>query len=115
MRHRARILSELMCLQERDIFNPLHTARIHIGRELRIPEYREAFLKTELKPVAAGHAIAGIIVKILVSDYRLNALITQISGDIRVRQYAGGIEDIQTLVLHRPHVEVINRDDVKEV
>ena len=53
--------------------------------------------------------------KILVSDHRLNALITKVSGDVRVRQYAGGIEDIQTLVLHRPHVEVINGDDVKEV
>ena len=115
MRHRARIFSELMGLQERDIFNPLHTARIHIGRELCIPEYREAFLETELKPVAAGHAIPRIIVKILVSDHRFDALITQVSGDIRVRQYTGGIEDIQTLVLHRPHVEVINGDDVEEV
>jgi len=54
-------------------------------------------------------------VKILVSDHRFDALITQVSGDIRVRQDTGGIEDIQTLVLHGPHVEVINGDDVEEV
>ena len=53
--------------------------------------------------------------KILVSDHRFDALITKVSSDIGVRQYAGGIEDIEALVLHRTHVEVINGDDVEEV
>ena len=49
------------------------------------------------------------------SDDRLNTLITEVGRYVRVRQYTGGIEDIQTLVLHRPHVEVIHRHYVKEV
>jgi hypothetical protein len=39
-----------------------------VARELLVAEHREAFLQRQLEPVAAGHAIAGPVVEVLVPD-----------------------------------------------
>ena len=46
---------------------------------------------------------------------RLNAMKTEICGDLGTAQYAGGIEYIQALVFHGAHVEVIHSDNIKDI
>ena len=82
---------------------------------MSVTENGEALLQTELEPVATGHTIARVIVKILVGHDRLDAQIAGIGGDIRGGQNTGGVENIEALVLHRPHVEIINGNDVKQI
>jgi len=45
----------------------------------------------------------------------LNPLETHISGDVGAAQHAGSIENIEALVFHRPHIEIINRHDIKNI
>ena len=53
--------------------------------------------------------------EVLVCNNRLHALITKVRGDIRVRKYTRGIEDIEALVLHRPHIKVIDGNDIEKI
>jgi hypothetical protein len=46
---------------------------------------------------------------------RLDQLVVGIGGGLGVGEYVLGVEDVEALVLHRPHVEVGNRDDVEQV
>ena len=46
---------------------------------------------------------------------RLNTMKTEIRGDLRTAQHAGGIEYIQALVFHGAHVEVIHSDNIKDI
>ena len=44
-------------------------------------------------------------------DHPFDPLEIGIGGRLRLGQYVFGIKDVQALVFHRPHVEVINGDD----
>ena len=46
------------------------------------------------------------------ADDVADALIVLIGGGLRKREHVAGVEDIKALVLHRAHVEILNRDDV---
>ncbi len=111
MNHRPGILRKLKLSQDPHIIDPLDRRRIHIRGKLLIAEDRQPLFKTELEPVTAGHPITGPVVKIFVTDDRFDPEIIAIGGCFRMRQHILGVEDIQTLVLHRPHVEIIDSDD----
>ena len=111
MRHRAGIFGELRCAQTAHFLDALHRTRIHVGAEFLIAKYRQAFLERELKPVATGDAIAGPVVKILMRHHAIDVLIIDIGSGVGPGQHVLGVEDIEALVLHRPHVEVAHRDD----
>ena len=111
MRHRTRVLGELGAAQEIDGGDAFHRARAHVARELLIAENREAFLERQLEPVAAGHAIAGPVVEIFVAHDALDGLVVAIGCGRRIRQYQLAVEDVEALVLHRAHVEVVGAED----
>ncbi len=111
----AAILWELAGAQGDDVFDPLHRLRSHVGGELGVAEHRQPFLEAQLEPVAAGDAVAGPVVEILMGDDRLDAFEIGIRGGLRRSQNAGGVENIQPLVFHRAHVEVIDGNDVEQV
>ena len=115
MRHRPAILSELITTQPVNIIDTFHRPREHVRSELLIAKDRKTFLKTELKPVAAGHTIARPVVKIFVGDDALDANKVSIGGGIGTRQHVLRVEDIEPFILHRPHVEVIHRHDHVDV
>ena len=115
MGQRPLILAELAGAQHQDIFDPLDRMAAQIARELLIAKDRQTLLQAQLKPVPAGDAVAGPIVEILMRDDRLDP------GEIIIRRGFGagqhdlGVEDVQPLILHRAHVEIINRHDVEHV
>jgi hypothetical protein len=78
----------------------------HVHAELAVAEHRQAFLERELEPVAAGDAVAGPVVEVLVRDDGLDALEVGVGGGGGRAQQGAGVEDVQALVLHRAHVEV---------
>ncbi len=47
----ARVLGELVALQQPDIGDPLHRPRAHVGGEFLVAEDGEALLQAELEPV----------------------------------------------------------------
>ena len=69
----------------------------------------------ELEPVAAGDAVAGPVVEVLVADHALDAGEVVVGGGGGAGQHVLGVEDVQALVLHRADVEVLDRDDHEAV
>ena len=53
--------------------------------------------------------------EILVRYHGFDPLECHIGGGVLVGQHATGVEDIEALVLHRAHVEVIDRNDHKDI
>ena len=110
VRHRAGVFRELRGAQHPYIFNALNRARRGFGAqvlaEFLVAENRQAFFERELEPVAAGHAVAGPVVEILVPDHALDVGVIGVGGRSGVGQHVLGIEDIQALVFHGSHIEV---------
>ena len=71
-----------------------------------IAEHGQAFLEAELEPVAAGDAITGPVVEVLVAHHTLNVGVVDIGGGGLVGQHILGVEDVEALVFHGAHVEV---------
>ena len=115
MGHGAAVLGELHGPQQRYVLDALHGPRVHVGSELRIPEHREALLEAQLEPIPAGDPVAGPVVEVLVGDNRLHPFVGGVSGGVRGGQHAGGVEDVQALVLHGPGIEVLHRHDHEDV
>ena len=90
-------------------------ARVHVGGELGVAVDGEALLEAELEPVAAGDPVAGPVVEILVRHHRFDPLMRSVGGGVGRRQQIRGVEDVEALVLHRPHVEVLDGDDHEDV
>ncbi len=53
--------------------------------------------------------------KIFVGDHALDSAVVAVAGGIGPRQHQLVVEDVEALVLHGPHVEVANGDDVEHV
>jgi hypothetical protein len=87
----------------------------HVGREFLVAEHGQAFLQRQLEPVAAGDAVARPVVEVFVAHHGLDALEVDVRGDARIGQHELGVEDVQALVFHRPHVEVADGDDHEAV
>ena len=115
MLERPLILGKLQALQAPHRADALDGSLALVGREFLVAIDRQAFLQAELEPVAAGDAVAGPVVKIFMRDDGLDAGIVLVGGRVRVEEHVFVVEDVETLVLHRPHVEVGNRHDVEDV
>ena len=115
MGHRAGIFSELVGAEYVDILDALDAAGTHIGRKFLITKNCKTFLEAELKPVTTGHTIAGPVMEIFVTNDAFYILVIGIGRCIGTGQYVFGIEDIEPLVLHGTHVEVINGHDIKDI
>jgi hypothetical protein len=53
--------------------------------------------------------------EVLVGDDTLNSAEIKIAGCIRSSQYKTAVENVEGLVLHRTHIEIIDSNNVKEV
>ena len=115
VRQRAGILGKLRCAQNADVLDPLDRLAAHIGAEELVAQDREALFQAELEPVSAGHAVARPVVEILVTDHAFHGIEIAVGRGFGVRQHIAGVEDVETLVLHRPHVEVGHGDHVEQV
>ena len=115
VRQRAGILGELLRLQQPHIRNPLDRAGALVRGEFLVAEDGEAFLQAELEPVPAGDAVSGPVVEIFMGDDRLDIGVVRVGGGLRSGEDIFVVEDVQSLVLHRPHVEVGNGDDVEDI
>ena len=115
MLERPLILGKLQALQAAHGADALDGSLALAGREFLVAIDRQAFLQAELEPVAAGDAVAGPVVKIFMRDDGLDAGIVLVGGRVRVEEHVFVVEDVETLVLHRPHIEVRNRHDVEDV
>ena len=112
MGHRPHVFTELLCAHEIGILNPFDAGRVMVGAELLFTEYRETFLEAELEPVAQGHAVAGPVMQVLMTDDIPNRAIVMVSRGRRLCKNIAGIEDIESFVLHGTHVEVFDRNNV---
>ena len=115
MGERARIFGKLRRTQGTHVSDALDGARALVGGKFLITENREPFLEAKLEPVATGDAIAGPVVEILVGDYALDMRIVDVCGGARQGKDIFVIENVQSLVFHRAHVEVGHGDDVEDV
>ena len=111
VRHGPGVLGELGAAQEGDRGDALHGARVEVARELLVAEDRQALLQRKLEPVAAGDAVAAPVVEVLVADDSLDRLVVVVGRGIRTRQHQPAVEDVEALVLHRAHVEVVGAED----
>ena len=111
MRHRPGIFGELGSAQTTYFADAGRGTAVRVGAEFLIAEHRQPFLERELEPVAAGHAVAGPVVKIFVGNHPVDILEIQIGRHILAGQHVLGVEDVEPLVLHRPHVEITHGDD----
>ena len=109
------VLSELTATQIDDIPDTFYWGRAHIAGELAIAIYCQPFFQTQLEPITASDAIARPVVEVFMGNDRLDPLKVRICRGIRGGKNTRGVEDVQPLVLHRAHVEVIHRNDVKDV
>ena len=106
MRHGACVFGKLQLAQEAHVFDAAHGTAGAIAREFLVAKHGEAFFERQLKPIAAGHAVAGVVVEIFVADYRFDALEIGIGGGAAVGQHIFGVENIQAFVFHRAHIKV---------
>ena len=111
----AAVLLELVVADEARVADALDRPRPHVARELLVAEHGEPLLEAQLEPVAAGDAVAGPVVEVLVADDRLDGGVVGVGRRLGVGEDVAGVEDVEPLVLHRPHVEVVDGDDHVEV
>ena len=112
---RPGILAKLAGAQQGDILDPLDGGAAPVAGKALVAEHRQPFLEAKLEPVAAGDAVAGPVVKVFMRDHRLDAGVIVVGGGFRAGQNEAGVEDVETLVLHRAHVEIADRDDVEKI
>ena len=86
-----------------------------VAGKLLVAEDGEAFLQRQLEPVAAGDAVAGPVVEIFMRHHAFDAGIVVVGGGFRRGQQHLVVEDVEALVLHRPHVEGDDRHDHEDV
>ena len=115
MRQWTGILAELARAQLQNVGNALHRFAALIARELLIAEYGQPFLQTQLKPVAAGDPVTSPVVKILVRDDAFDQFIITVGRRFGTGQNVFGIKDVQALIFHRAHIEIVDRDDHEQV
>jgi len=113
VRERPCILGKLRRAQHPHVLDPLDRFGPHVGGKTLVAIDGETLFQAQLEPVAAGHAVARPVVEIFVRDHALDRVIIVIGRGIRIGEDIARIEDVEALVLHRPHVEIADRDDVE--
>ena len=110
VRHGPCVFRKLGGAQHPNVFNAFHRSGRWAARqvlaELLVSKNRKPFFKAELKPVATRDAVARPVVKILVTHHAFNVGVIGVGGSGRVGQHKLGIEDVEALVFHGPHIEV---------
>ena len=109
--HGTGVFRELAAAQLAHVVDALDRPRAHVGAELLVAEHGQPLFQAELEPVATGDPVAGPVVKILVGDDPLDARVVRVGGGLRPGQDTGGVEQVQALVLHGPHVEMAHGHD----
>ena len=115
MRSRARIFRELEQTQHADIVDTAYHTAGSVAGKLLIAEYSQTFFQRQLEPITAGHAVARPVVEIFVADNRFNAFKVGIGRGTAVGQHKLGIENIQTFVFHRAHIEIAHGNDHENI
>ncbi|MNU89928.1 hypothetical protein D3C71_797810 [compost metagenome] len=115
VRQRAGILGKLLRFQMAHIGDALDRPRAHVGGKFLIAIDRQAFFQAELEPVAAGNAVARPVVEIFMGDDALDIGVVSIGSGFGVGQHEFVVEDVETLVLHRAHVEIGHGDDHEDI
>ena len=115
MRERACVFHELPHAQHLHVFDALHGTRAFVGGEILVAENGEAFLQGQLEPVAAGDAVAGPVVEILMRHNAFDAAIIVVCRGLGGGEQELVVEDVEALVLHRAHVEGRDGDDHEDV
>ena len=115
VRHRARVLRKLPRSQRSHVLDALDRPGLQVGAELLVAKHRQPLFQRELEPIPAGHAVAGPVVEVFMTDHALDTLVIDVRGGFLAGQHVPGIEDVERLVFHRPHVEVIGRNNVVDV
>ncbi len=115
VRHGAGVLGKLGIAQQPDVVDALDRPAGHVGGELLVAKDGQPLLEGELEPVAAGDAVAGPVVEVFVPHHLLDRLEVGVGRRVGPRQNVLGVEDVQALVLHRPHVEGVDRQDHVDV
>ena len=115
MRERPRIFRELRRAQNPHILDPLNRFAAHRRAEHLVAQHGEAFLQGKLEPVATGHPIARPVVEILMADHRFDPVKIAVGRGFLIGEDIARVEHVEPLVLHRPHVEIRNRNDVEQV
>ena len=110
VRKRSSILGKLKRPQALHIVDPLHVLQRAIGRKFLIAKNGQPLLQRKLEPVPTGHPITGPVVEVLMRDDALDGDIVVVGGGFRACQHILGVEQIQALVFHGSHVEIIHRD-----
>ena len=111
----AHILAELAGAQCQHIVDALDRGRAHVRRELLIAKDGQALFQAKLEPVAAGDPVARPVVEIFMRDHAFDPFEIGIGRGFGAGQNKPGVENVQSLVLHRSGVEVIDGDDVENV
>ena len=110
-------------------------AIVHVSAEFLVAVDCQAFLKSELEPIPACDTVARPIVEVLMPNDTLfvspssvislhareerrnltHTVVISIAGRNRIGKDAGGVEHIQTLVLHGSHVERLHGCEYRQV
>ena len=115
MGQRAVVLAELAGAQGQHVFDALDLGRAHVAGKLLIAKHGQPFFQAKLEPVAAGDAVAGPVVEVFMRDDRLDPGKVIVGCGFGQGQDISGVEDVQPLVFHGPHVEIIDGDDVEDI
>mmetsp|Transcript_10786 Transcript_10786/g.25548 ORF Transcript_10786/g.25548 Transcript_10786/m.25548 type:complete len:550 (+) Transcript_10786:990-2639(+) len=113
--HRSGILGKLGSPQGNNRLDPLDGLGVHVSAEFLVAKDGESLLQRELEPVSAGDPVSGPVVKVLVSDDALYPLVVRVGSGRWIGQDVRRVEDVESLVFHRSHVEGIDRDDIVEI
>ena len=115
VRERPRVLGELRRAQRAHVADALDRRRAHVGGKILVAEDGQPLFEAKLEPVAAGHAIAGPVVKIFVRDHAFDIGVVVVGRGLRRSEDVFVVEDVEALVLHRAHIEIGDGDDVENV
>ena len=115
VREGPRVLGELRGTERAHVADALDRRRAHVGGKILVAEDGQPLFETELEPIAAGHAIAGPVMKIFVRDHAFDVGVVVVGRRLRRSKHVFVVEDVEALVLHRPHIEIGDGDDVENV
>lgn len=80
-----------------------------------VPEDSEPLLECELEPVPAGDSVPSPVVEVLMPHHALDTCKVHVGCSFRGGQHQPAVEDVERLVLHGAHVEVIHSHNVEQV
>ena len=115
MRCRASVFGELSRTQQADIIRTLYTFIMRICRKALIAEYCQTLFQRQLEPVATSDTITCPIMEIFMRHNRFNTVQVGIRCRIHIGQHKFAVKDIQTLIFHRTHIEMADRDDLEQI